>query len=420
MEEADDSRIFNLWMSQYHLVTIRVLMNAGVFKTLGQKGPMTTQQLATSLSLFLQPLSEALEIAFNFDLLKFSFAPEPLQENPKPHAEKEKEKEKEKEEPFFPSEPTNKIWSLSPTAKKFLVETSPCFWGAMFCDEFGLNTPSLEALMRTGEPQWQPLKAWETADGSLSLERVRQIAAGMHAHSVGAARYLGPVFRHLIDLPSDPKIIFDSDSKNQKSLCKKEKEPKKETEKEFEKEKEKEKKDFWILDVAGGSGCYSTEICRHNPYMRATVLELPTSAAVTREYHDREKDKTLRSRLQVVEADMFRDSWPSGAKVVFFSEIWHDWNDDQCLQLARLARAAGQMIVLNEILKAPADPEGEDNLLDHEGRILPHVFSLHMMFCTRGRQRSLGEFSQLLKAAGFSHVSCVYRYFGHWSLVTAF
>jgi len=38
-----------------------------------------------------------------------------------------------------------------------------------------------------------------------------------------------------------------------------------------------------LLDVAGGHGWYSAELCRRHPGLRATVLDLPGSAAIGRE-----------------------------------------------------------------------------------------------------------------------------------------
>ena len=144
-----------------------------------------------------------------------------------------------------------------------------------------------------------------------------------------------------------------------------------------------------FLDVAGGSGVFSTAVAAAQPGVRCTVLELGAVAALART-HD--------PGLEVVTADMFRDPWPSGHDVHFFSNIFHDWDDARCAALARRSHAAlapGGRIWIHEILL--------DDTRD--GPLAAITDSLVMMLFTEGKQRSLGEFRAILEAAGFADVT---------------
>ena len=56
-----------------------------------------------------------------------------------------------------------------------------------------------------------------------------------------------------------------------------------------------------LLDVAGGHGWYSAELCRRHPTLRATVVDLPGSAAVGRRIV---AEQGMSDRVQHVEGDM--------------------------------------------------------------------------------------------------------------------
>lgn len=58
------------------------------------------------------------------------------------------------------------------------------------------------------------------------------------------------------------------------------------------------------------------------------------------------------------------------------------------------------MLILNELVKEE-DETSSDNAI-------PTLFSLHMMFCTRGKQRTFRQFEKILQEAGFSTIT-IYR-----------
>jgi acetylserotonin N-methyltransferase len=162
-----------------------------------------------------------------------------------------------------------------------------------------------------------------------------------------------------------------------------------------------------LLDVAGGSGCFSIALARRHPELHCTVAELPAVAAVTREYIRRYQ---CERRVDAHEFNMFRDPWPEGYDAVFFSNVLHDWDADRRAELACRSRAvlpAGGRIYLHEMLLNDA----------HDGPLTPALFSL-LMLGTRGKQFSSAELAELLSNAGFVDVSVTHSY-GYYSLVTA-
>lgn len=95
-----------------------------------------------------------------------------------------------------------------------------------------------------------------------------------------------------------------------------------------------------VVDVGGGSGCFSIALVQANPELRATILELPAVCPVTN-CHIAEGSVT--DRVRTVGCDMFSTAWPTaqqlGAEVdaVLFSNVFHDWSQAQNRHLATQA-----------------------------------------------------------------------------------
>lgn len=284
------------------------------------------------------------------------------------------------ENPLGPDHPRQ--WQLTTQATHFLVSSSPTCWSAMLLDEFGLNKTSLELLMVTGQPQWKVVDNWDrvSTEGLLNASRALVVMRGMHAHSVVPAKLLP---WHQI-LPLKKKI--------------------------------EEKTSLLICDVAAGSGVFSIELTRQHPTAKCILLELGEAAQLVRTHFLDPPALTPEhsSRISVFQGDMFNpNQWPyMSFDAVFMSEVAHDWTDDQCVQLFAIALIHAPVLILNEIL-LPTDPSLAPS-------VTPFAYSLHMGFCTRGRQRTLTHFTQLLTQAGFSSVSCISHYGDtHWSLIIA-
>jgi acetylserotonin N-methyltransferase len=150
-----------------------------------------------------------------------------------------------------------------------------------------------------------------------------------------------------------------------------------------------------LLDVGGGSGSYSIAATLHQPALQCVVLDLPVVCGVTREYAEQ---FGVADRIELAPGDMFVDPWPEGCDRVFFSDIFHDWDDERCLHLAARAYAAlptGGSILVHEMLLSDTK----------DGPLAAAAYSMVMLFVAQGRQRSAREIGKILASAGFAGVT---------------
>jgi hypothetical protein len=163
-----------------------------------------------------------------------------------------------------------------------------------------------------------------------------------------------------------------------------------------------------LLDVAGGSGCFSIAFAERFTELRCTVLDLPSVCPVTEKYI---AQFGLTDRIDTVAGNMFTDAWPAGYDAVFISHIFHDWDRSSCEQLARKAFEAlpsGGRIFLHETLLSDTR-DGPAGVPD---------FSVNMLVYTEGKQYTAEELGQILSGAGFGETSVVNTH-GFYSLLSA-
>lgn len=149
-----------------------------------------------------------------------------------------------------------------------------------------------------------------------------------------------------------------------------------------------------FLDVGGGSGSFSIATAIHHKGAKCTVMDLPPVCEVAREYFAK---YGVEDRASATPVDMFKEAWPSGHDVVFFNDIFHDWDDEQCLFLARRAAEAvapGGRVIAHEMLLDDTKA----------GPLHAATYSVVMLFAARGRQRSAKETADILRAAGLVDV----------------
>ena len=136
-------------------------------------------------------------------------------------------------------------------------------------------------------------------------------------------------------------------------------------------------------------------------------MELPSVCDVARSYI---ADGGVSDRVDTVSIDMFREAWPRGYDGMFFSNIFHDWDVETNLFLARRAYEAlppGGRIFLHEMLLAE----------DGSGPVTTASFSILMLLGTQGRQYSFSELRQILTSAGFDDIDTRPTY-GYYSVVS--
>ena len=265
------------------------------------------------------------------------------------------------------------LWRATHQARTWLHPEAKGFWGH-FLGQIDRNehlrTRLLESL-RTGKRPAEGTDkrpaGWE--DGTMAPEVAEGIARFMHAHSqapaLGAARQ--PVFAELTHL----------------------------------------------MDVGCGSGVYGIEIARANPGLKVTLMDLKEVATVAATYVVAEG---MEERVGTAGVNMFEEEWPQGGSGGpdghLFCNVFHDWSDETCRDLARRSYEAlpsGGRILLHEILM-------DD---DYTGPFHAAAFSLLMLTGTLGKQYSLAEFAAILESAGFEDVAAQRTGGGYYSLVSA-
>lgn len=269
-------------------------------------------------------------------------------------------------------------FQLTDTARLYLLRASPYYWGHMMrvnVNEWQHTTLS-SALKKKGSahaagPQGTPppsrtgrsVDGW--VEGHIDRDRARGIAATMHSHSfvpaINAAR------------------TYDYSGIRR------------------------------ILDVGGGSGCFMIAVARAHPAIRCTVLDLPTMCEAAREYI---AAGGVADRVDTQPLDMFRQPWPTGFDAVFFSNVWHDWNERTCTWLAEKAYEilpSGGRVMLHEML------------LDDDGAGPPTAasFSMLMLLATQGQQFTFGELRAILERVGFTGVESRHTS-GYYSMTTGY
>ena len=144
-----------------------------------------------------------------------------------------------------------------------------------------------------------------------------------------------------------------------------------------------------VVDVGGGDGTFLARVLEANLHMRGTLLDQP---------HVMERARTVMDladvsgRCEVVSGDFF-ETIPSGGDVYLLKWILHDWDDAAAVRILRSCRRAmtpDSRLAIIEHLVEPRTSSSTVMLRD-----------LQMLVVTGGRERTRGEFEQLLSAAGF-------------------
>lgn len=257
------------------------------------------------------------------------------------------------------------LYRAMPVSRTYLDPESLYYWGPIF-HGYRESLPAHKRLIdmlraRAKEIEGASVESWEA--GKVDVERARFIARFMHAHSLAAA------------IAAARTKVFDGVRR--------------------------------LLDVGGGSGVFAIAAAHSRPGMHATVLDIDGMCVAAQDYID----EAGVTNVDTVVVDMFRKPWPTGYDALFFSNIYHDWNEETCAELSAKAFAAlpsGGRIVLHEQLMT-------DN---QDGPATTASFSMLMLLGTRGKQYALPELTAILEGAGFTDVRSTPSS-GYYSLVSA-
>ena len=144
-----------------------------------------------------------------------------------------------------------------------------------------------------------------------------------------------------------------------------------------------------VCDVAGGAGTLLAAILADRPGLRGVLVEAP---GVLAEADNFLTGRGLRERVELVEGDLFGEL-RADADVYLLKNVLHDWDDATSARILATVRdtmRAGARLALVEQLQQRNRPHPFASLAD-----------LQMLTqCVDGRERSRGEFRDLLAGAG--------------------
>jgi acetylserotonin N-methyltransferase len=149
-----------------------------------------------------------------------------------------------------------------------------------------------------------------------------------------------------------------------------------------------------LVDLGGATGHLAIAACERYPQLRAAVFDLPQVIGMAREYIEA---STTPDRIELVAGDFFQDDLPP-ADLYSVGRILHDWAEEKIRRLLRkifeALPAGGALLIAEKLLDE-----------DKSGPTHAQMQSLNMLVCTEGKERTLREYTVLLRESGFASVS---------------
>lgn len=149
-----------------------------------------------------------------------------------------------------------------------------------------------------------------------------------------------------------------------------------------------------IMDVGGGSGAFLSSVAKTHGEPILTLCDLPPVAELAAANFE---EKGLSVRARAVGLDFTSDPLPRGADLITLVRILHDHDDGPVAGLLAKARAAldpeGRLLIAEPL----AGTKGAEAMGDA-------YFGLYLWAMGSGRARTREELTDMLHAAGFSHV----------------
>jgi acetylserotonin N-methyltransferase len=148
-----------------------------------------------------------------------------------------------------------------------------------------------------------------------------------------------------------------------------------------------------MVDLGGGTGHLALSACARYPQLQGAVFDLPAAVSTAREFVERSPHG---SRVALIAGDFFTDPLPE-ADLFALGRIVHDWTEEKIRALLRRIwerlPSGGALLIAEKLL--------DD---DKTGPLPALMQSLNMLVCTEGKERSLAEYTNLLRQAGFTQV----------------
>ncbi|KAL6304369.1 S-adenosyl-L-methionine-dependent methyltransferase [Sparassis latifolia] len=166
-----------------------------------------------------------------------------------------------------------------------------------------------------------------------------------------------------------------------------------------------------MVDVGGGVGGMSFDLCNHFPLLNFVVQDRPAVIEKAEPVWLRERPEALKAgRVKFMPHDFFTENPVKGADVYLLRHILHDWEDDRCVDILSALRSVLSPhsrvlvvdLVMNTTLGCPEIPSAPFPLLANYGTSIrfAHESDLKMMSLVNGAERVPGDFLSIAQRAG--------------------
>ena len=144
--------------------------------------------------------------------------------------------------------------------------------------------------------------------------------------------------------------------------------------------------------MGGNSGEFALQICRREPQLRATVVDLPVVCAVGARHLQGEPEA---DRIQFLPANMLDDPFPAGHDLITWKSVLHDWPDQHMQHLIQKTwqalPTAGRILIF------------ERQKWDFSVEAMPYGLLPVMLFVRS--YRTADQYCEVLHSAGFTDVA---------------
>lgn len=152
-----------------------------------------------------------------------------------------------------------------------------------------------------------------------------------------------------------------------------------------------------IIDVGGSRGQKALAILQHQPGLRALVFDRQQVVEHAPDYWHGRMDKSVLERVEFVGGDMLEGipAAESDHDLYLFVAVFHGMGDEEARRvLARLGEAIGSyrptVVIVDMVMPAVGADASTTS------------FDMQMLANTRGRERTLNEWGELLSPSGFN------------------
>ena len=143
-----------------------------------------------------------------------------------------------------------------------------------------------------------------------------------------------------------------------------------------------------IADIGGGDGTFLSALLVRHPRTRGILFDQPHVVAAAADVLQK---SNVAGRCQVVGGSFF-EAIPPGASAYVVKHVLHDWDDEQCLGILNVLRAAcgAAPVIVLEWVVGPPNEGSRAKLSD-----------LNMLVMPGGQERTAEEWKQLFQRGGF-------------------